>query len=66
MNVPPVLDRAGVEGEIIWHLTSIKKRQIVKGTLSLEYLGFPLPEIRVAWQQNKQGKGGKKQRRTYC
>jgi hypothetical protein len=26
MNVPPVLDRARVEGEIIWHLTNIKKR----------------------------------------
>ncbi len=48
MNVPPVLDRAGVEGEIIWHLTSIKKRQIGKGTLTSEYLGLLLPEIRVA------------------
>jgi hypothetical protein len=60
MNVPPILDKAGVEREIIWHLASIKKRQIGKGRLTSEYLGFPLPEIRVAWQQNKQGKGKNK------
>jgi hypothetical protein len=60
MNIPPILDRAGVEGEIIWHLTSIKKHQIGKGMLTSEYLGFPLLEIRVAWQQNKQGKGKNK------
>ncbi len=28
--------------------------------LTSEYLGFLLPEIRVAWQQNKQGKGENK------
>ncbi len=60
MNIPPVLDRARVEGVNIWHLTSIKKRQIGKGTLTSEYLGLPLPEIRVAWRQNKQGKGKNK------
>jgi hypothetical protein len=57
MNVMPVLDRARVEGEIIWHLTSIKRHQIGKGTLTSEYLVFLLQEIRVAWCQNKQGAG---------
>ncbi len=60
MNILPVLDRAGVEEEIIWHLTSIKMRQIGKGALTSEYLEFPLPEIRVAWRQNKQGKSKNK------
>jgi hypothetical protein len=27
MNLLPILDRAGVDGEIIWHLTSIKMRR---------------------------------------
>jgi hypothetical protein len=50
MNILLVLNRAGVEGEIIWHLTSTKKCRIGKGMLTSEYLGILLPEIRVAWK----------------
>jgi hypothetical protein len=57
MNVPPVLDRGRIEGEIIWHLTEIEKGLLKKGVLPPEYVGIQLPKIRLTWQQNKQGKG---------
>jgi hypothetical protein len=38
MNVPPVLDRGGVDNKIIWHLTKIKKGFLKRGTLSAEYV----------------------------
>ncbi len=57
MNVPPVLDRGGVKNEIIWHLTKIEKGFLKKGSLPVEYVGIPLPKLRVSWKQNKQGKG---------
>ncbi len=60
MNVPPVLDRAGVEGKFIWHLAEIEKGLLKKGLLPVEYVGVPLPEIKVSWRQNKQGKGKNK------
>jgi hypothetical protein len=60
MNIPPVLDRAGVEGMIIWHFTEIEKGLLKKGLLPVEYVGVPLPEIKVSWRQNKQGKGKNK------
>jgi hypothetical protein len=55
MNVPPVLDRFGVEEEIIWHLTQIENGLLKEGKLSTEYVGVPLPEIKVSWRQSKQG-----------
>ncbi len=57
MNVPVVFDRNGVEGEIIWHIAEIEKSLLKKGVLSSESIGTPLPEIKVSWRQNKQGKG---------
>jgi hypothetical protein len=63
MNVPPVLDRGGIENEIIWHLTEIEKGFLKKGTLPAEYVGTPLPKLRVSWRQNKQGKGKSKAER---
>ena len=57
MNVPVVFNRTGVEGEIIWHLAEIEKSLLKKGVLSIESIGTPLPEIKVSWRQNKQGKG---------
>ncbi len=57
MNIPPVLDRAGIEGKIIWHLAEVEKGLLKKGLLLAEYIGVPLPEIKVSWRQNKQGKG---------
>jgi hypothetical protein len=48
MNVPPVLDRGGIENEIIWHLTKIEKGFLKKGTLPAEYVGTPLHELRVS------------------
>jgi hypothetical protein len=41
LNVPPVLDRAGVEGEIIWHLTELEKGLLKKGLFPLENVGGP-------------------------
>jgi hypothetical protein len=41
INVPLVLDRGGVEGEIIWHLTEIEKALLKKGGSS----------IRVCWRK---------------
>jgi hypothetical protein len=49
MNVPLVLDRGSIKGEIIWHLTKIEKGLLKKGVLSSEYVGVQLPEIRVTW-----------------
>jgi hypothetical protein len=46
MNVPPVLDRGGVKGEIIWHLTEIEKGLLKKGF-----------SIRVCWHTATQDKG---------
>ena len=60
MNVPLVLDRGGVKGEIIWHLAEIEKGLPKKGVLPSEYVGVQLPKIRVTWQKNKQGKGKNK------
>ncbi len=60
MNVPAVLERGGVENEILWHLSEIKKKLIKRGTLPLEYVGVPLPNIKVSWRQSKQGKGRSK------
>ncbi len=60
MNVPPVLDRSGVEGEFLWHLSEIEKGLLKKGHLPTEYIGVPLLKIKVLWRQNKQGKGKNK------
>jgi hypothetical protein len=60
MNVPPVLDRGGIKSKIIWHLIETKKSFLNKGTLPAEYVGTPLPKLRVSWRQNKQGKGKSK------
>jgi hypothetical protein len=60
MNVPPALDRAGVESKTIWHLTETKKGFLKKGVLLTEYVGIPLPEINISWHQNKQGEGKNK------
>ena len=60
MNVPPVLDHSGIEGEILWHLLEIEKELLKKGHLPTEYIGAPLPKIKVLWRQNKQGKGKNK------
>jgi hypothetical protein len=64
MNVTPVLDRSGVEGEILWHLAEIENGLLKKGHLPTEYIGVSLPEIKVLWRQNKQGKGKTRPRRT--
>ncbi len=63
MNVPPVLERGGVESNIIWHLPDIEKGLLKRMTLPLEYHGVPLPEIKVTWRQSKQGKGRSKAER---
>jgi hypothetical protein len=55
-----VLDRGGIQGEIIWHLTGIEKGLLKKGVLPSEYVGIQLPKIRVTWRQNKQGNGKNK------
>ena len=60
MNVPRVLDRSGVEGEILWHLSEIEKGLLKKEHLPTKYIGVPLPKIKVLWRQNKQGKGKNK------
>jgi hypothetical protein len=41
----------------LWHLTKIEKGFLKKGSLPAEYVGISLPELRVTWRQNKQGKG---------
>ncbi len=46
--------------EIIWHLTTIEKKLVKNNTLPPTYVGTPLPEIKVAWHQNKQGRGKNK------
>jgi hypothetical protein len=46
-NVPPVLERGSIEGEIIWHLTEIEKGLPKKGVLPSEYVGVQLLEIRM-------------------
>ena len=63
MNVPPVLERPGVEGEILWHLGNLEKRLMRKGGYSSKYAGVPLPEISVSWRQSRQGKGRSKAER---
>ena len=60
MNVPPVFDKVGVEGEIKWHLAECQKKLLRKGLLRSDLHGTPLPEIKVTWQQNTQGKGRNK------
>jgi hypothetical protein len=60
MCVPNIFDRVGLEEEVIWHLKDIKKSLMKKGTISSELIGIPLPEIKISWQQNKQGKGKSK------
>ncbi len=64
MNVPPVLDRGGVEEEIIWHLKQIENGLLRVGKLSTEFVGVPLPELKVSWHQSKQGKGRTKEERA--
>jgi hypothetical protein len=61
MNVPPVLDRGGVEEEIIWHLKQIENSLLRKGKLSTEFVGVLLTEMKVSWRQSKQGKGRTKE-----
>jgi hypothetical protein len=56
MNVPRVLDRSRVEGEILWHLSEIEKGLLKKEHLPTKYIGVPLLKIKVSWRQNKQGK----------
>ena len=63
MNVPSVFDKEGGKGEIVWHLMEIEKRVLKKGTLPMEYVGIPIPKIKVSWRQNKQGKGRSKVKR---
>jgi hypothetical protein len=53
MNVPSVLERAGVEGEILWHLNSLEKKLMRKGGYPSEYAGLPL------------GRGGTRQSGIY-
>jgi hypothetical protein len=65
MNVPPILDCSGVEGEILRHLLEIEKGLLKKGRLPTEYIRAPHPEIRVSWRQNKQGKGKNKAKKPY-
>jgi hypothetical protein len=60
MCVPNIFDWEGVEGEILWHFTEIEKSLLKKGALPAEFVGKPLPKIRVSWHQNKQGKGRSK------
>ncbi len=64
MNVPPVLDRVGVECQILWHLAEIEKSLLKKGLLPMEYIGVPLPNINLLWRQNKQGKGKNKAKKN--
>jgi hypothetical protein len=45
---------------MIWHLTEIEKGFLRKGTLLTEYVGVPLPKIKVLWRKNKQGGGSNK------
>jgi hypothetical protein len=60
MNIPTVLERGEVENEILWHLSEIKKKLLKRGSLPCEYVGVPLPNIKVSWRQSKQGKGRSK------
>jgi hypothetical protein len=46
--------------KLFWNLKDIEKSLIKKGTISSELIGIPLLEIRILWQQNKQGKGKSK------
>jgi hypothetical protein len=48
MNVPPILERGGVESEIVWHLCKLEKRFLKKRILPEEYVGVPLPMISVS------------------
>jgi hypothetical protein len=56
MNVPEVLEQGGVENEILWHQSEIERKLPKRGTLPLEYVGIPLPDIKVLLRQSKQGK----------
>ncbi len=60
MNVPLVLERGGVESEIVWHLCKLEKRFLKKGILPEEYIGVSLLKKCVFWRQSKQGKGNSK------
>ncbi len=60
MCCPPIFDRQGVAEEIVFHLTQIEKDLIRKGKLPSNLSGVALPEIKVSWHQNKQGKGKNK------
>ncbi len=63
MNVLLVLERGGVEAEIVWHLPDLEKRLMKKGGYPQEYVGVSLPKISAAWRQSKQGKGKSKSER---
>ena len=63
LNVPPILERGGVEEEITWHLQQIEKSLLKEGKLPQEFVGVPLPRINVSWRQSKQGKGRTKEER---
>ncbi len=52
-----------MESEIVWHLCKLEKRVLKKGIIPEEYIGVPLPTIRVLLRQSKQGKGKSKAER---
>jgi hypothetical protein len=50
MNVPEGFNREVVEDKILWHLTDIEKGLLKNGRLPQEYIGVPLPNIRIGWR----------------
>jgi hypothetical protein len=55
-----MFDCEGLDGEIYWHFSDIEKSLLKKGALPTEYVGEPLPKIKLSWRQSKQGKGRNK------
>ena len=49
MCCPPMFDRKVIDEEICFHLHLIEKDLIRKGKLSPNFIGVPLPDIKVSW-----------------
>ncbi len=66
MGVPSMFNCEELKGEIYWHFSDIEKSLLKKDALPTEYVGEPLPKIKLSWQQSKQGKGRNKAEKKLC
>jgi hypothetical protein len=66
MCCPATFDKQGIEEEIVFHLKTMEKDLIRKGSLPSTLSTEPLPQITVLWRQNKQGRGRTQAEQGLC